>query len=295
LHIHLPRLLIVGNCILDQIWQIDQFPQQDAEFRAQARLQQLGGNACNTATILAKLGHRVDLISQLADDADANWIRQQLQHSAIGTLHCPSVRGGMTPISSIWLNSSNGSRTICHYRDLPELSLQQLTRIQIDAYQWIHFEGRNIPVLQDYLPLLQNSYAVPISLEIEKPREHIEKLLPYVNVVIVSSDYLSQRQISPQACINEFAKINPQMKIVCTQGSNGLIASSAEDGVIKMEAVDVAKVIDSIGAGDCFIAGLISRLSQQIAFKQALSFANKLAASKVQHQGMNFRPELIDE
>ncbi len=295
MHTHLPRLLIVGNCILDQIWKIDQFPQQDAEFRAQAHLRQLGGNACNTASILSRLGHEVELMSQLADDADANWIRQQLEDRSIGTSQCSSEKDSITPISSIWLNTSNGSRTICHYRDLPELSLQQLTLIQAEAYQWIHFEGRNIPVLLDYLPVLQNRYGVPISLEIEKPREHIEKLLPYVNVVIVSDDYLRQRQISTQACINEFAEINPKLKVVCTQGSKGLVARTVEAGLIKMEAVAVDKVIDSIGAGDCFIAGLISRLSQQLAFKQALTYANKLAASKVQYQGMNFRPELIDE
>jgi ketohexokinase len=295
LQTHLPRLLIVGNCILDQIWQIDQFPQEDAEFRAQARLQRLGGNACNTASILARLGHKVELISQLADDDEASWVRQQLEQLGIQIPSYLSIKNSSTPLSSIWLNSKNGSRTICHYRDLPELSLEQLKAIQTDAYEWIHFEGRNIPVLLEFLPVLKNRNVAPVSLEIEKPREHIERLLPYVAVVIVSDDYLKQRKISALACMNEFAEINPQMKIVCTQGRNGLIARSIEGEIIKMEAEAVEKVIDSIGAGDCFIAGLISRMSQQQAFNQALIFANKLAASKVQHQGMNFKVELINE
>jgi len=295
LYTHLPRFLIVGNCILDQIWKIDQFPQEDAEFRAQARLQQLGGNASNTASILTRLGHQVELMTQLADDADASWLRQQLEGKGIQVSQCQPVKGSITPLSSIWLNSKNGSRTICHYRDLPELSLKQLKLIQADAYQWIHFEGRNIPVLLEYLPELQNRYEVPISLEIEKPREHIEALLPYVNVVIISNDYLKHRQIKAVDRMDEFTKINPQLKIVMTQGSNGLIARSAAGEMINMQAVGVDKVIDSIGAGDSFIAGLISRMSQQVEFDQALTFANKLAASKVQHLGMNFNAEIINE
>ena len=292
---HLPSMLIVGNCILDQIWHIDHFPHEDDEFRAQARLQQVGGNACNSASMLRRLGHRVELISQLADDADASWIRQHLAQQGILTDQCPSMVNSITPVSTIWLNTRTGSRTICHFRDLPELALAHLQAIQPDKYQWIHFEGRNIPLLLKYLAELHKNYSVPISLEIEKPRAHIEQLLPYISVVIVSDHYLKQRQISAQACMDEFAAINPQMNIVCTQGSNGLIARSVAGEIIKMPAIALEKVIDSIGAGDCFIAGLISRLSQQQAFTEALSFANRLAASKLQHQGMYFDTQLINE
>ncbi len=290
-----PKLLIVGNCILDQIWEIDRFPDEDAEFRAQSRLQQLGGNASNTASVLGKLGHEVELISLMADDTNASWLRQQLENKAVQTSLCPTVKNSITPVSNIWLNTSNGSRTICHYRDLPELSLQQLKQIQPDSYKWIHFEGRNIPVLLEYLPLLHNLHAVPISLEIEKPRADIEKLLPYVSVVIVSNDYLKQQHNSAHACIKQFAEINPQLKIVCTQGSKGLIAADEQKEIIELKAEAVVKVVDSIGAGDCFIAGLISRLSQRQSFKQALIFANKLAAIKVQHHGMNFNTECFNE
>ncbi len=292
---NLPKVLIVGNCILDQIWKIDQFPHEDAEFRAQERWQQAGGNACNTASILAQLCHQVELMTQLADDAEANWLRHQLEAKGIQIAQCPAIKDSITPLSSIWLNTQNGSRTICHYRDLPELSLEQLKLIQTDAFQWIHFEGRNTPVLLEYLPEFQDRCEATISLEIEKPREHIEGLLPYVNVVIVSNDYLRQRQMSAETCMDEFSQINPHIKMVFTQGSNGLIARNEQSEIIEIKAIAVDKVVDSIGAGDCFIAGLISRLSQQQTFYQALTFANKLAASKVQYQGMNFNPELIDE
>ena len=290
---HLPSMLIVGNCIVDQIWKIDQFPAEDAEFRARARTQQLGGNACNSAQILSQLGHPVELVAQLADDAEASWIQQQLNRLRIHYHYCPVSAHSQTPLSSIWLSDANGSRTICHYRDLAELSLAQLLNINTDNYQWLHLEGRNIPVLQQYLPMLKQRSQILISLEIEKPRAGIEALLPYVDVAIVSSDYLTQMQISAEHCLRQFHQLNPQLQLVCTLGDRGLVALDATEQMIQMNAAAVARVVNTTGAGDCFIAGLISQMSQQIPFVEALSFASRLAASKVQQQDMSFRPEDI--
>ncbi len=290
---HLPSMLIIGNCIVDQIWKIDQFPPEDAEFRALARTQQLGGNACNSAQILSKLGHSVELVAQLADDAEADWIQQQLSRLGIQYQYCAQSAHSQTPLSSIWLNEANGSRTICHYRDLPELSLAQLQQIDPDNYQWLHLEGRNIQVLQQYLPMLEKRSQFLISLEIEKPRAGIQALLPYVDVAIVSSAYLSQMQISAERCLDEFHQLNPQLQLVCTLGDRGLLALDANQQMIRMNAEAVERVVNTSGAGDCFIAGLISQMSQQIPFAEALSFASRLAASKVQQQDMSFRPEDI--
>lgn len=289
------RVLIVGNCIIDQIWKIPDFPTQDDELRALARWDALGGNACNSALILSVLGHQVELMTQLADDADAGWIREQLEQWAIDTSLCQATKGSRSPVSSIWLNAKNGSRTICHYRDLPELGLLQMQKIDPQRYQWIHFEGRNIEILHQYLSSDEHKIKIPISLEIEKPRARIEALLPWVKLVVVSNSYLKQRALSAIDCIHEFSAINPLLNIVCTLGDCGLIARGSDGLLIEIQAEPVENIVDSIGAGDCFIAGLVSRLIQQRGFKSALEFASKLAASKIQFQGMRFDKKLINE
>jgi len=285
-------LLIVGNCIVDQIWQIDHFPQEDDEFRAAARDRQLGGNAGNTARVLGRLGHPVQLLTQLADDDTARWLQQQLNADGVNSDLCPRSAGCLTPTSCIWLNRRNGSRTICHYRDLPELDLQQLQQIATVDYQWIHFEGRNIEVLLDYLSAVDIHAAPPLSLEIEKPRKHIERLLPYMHTVVVSGDYLRQRGIDADSCLQQFGAINPDLNMVCTLGSEGIVARQGRGDSFSMAAVSVPRVVDTIGAGDCFIAGLISSLARQQDFSEALVFANQLAASKIQHRGLNFAAQL---
>lgn len=283
-------ILMIGNCVVDQVWTLEHFPQQDEEMRALESTRVLGGNACNSAQILAKLGNNVELVSSLASDSAAQWILQALSGLGISTNFCVQHDDCHSAQSSIWLNSQNGSRTIVHYRDLPELSIDELKAVPFLDYSWIHFEGRNVEVLLQYLSEV-TEFQCPISLEIEKDREGIEKLLPLVDTVIVSSDYLSLKNITAEQCFGNFRAYNKNLNIVCTLGESGLIARSSAAEIIKLAAERVDKVVDTVGAGDSFIGGLIHSLSQQQDFKTALQFASQLAAKKIQNKGMVFEDE----
>ena len=278
-------ILLIGNCVIDQIFTVSHYPAEDEELRAQSMTRVIGGNAANSAQILAQLGARVELMSSMARDPDAQWLAQQLAASNISTNLCQYHAQASTPQSTIWLNQTNGSRTIVHFRDLPELDLAQLESIDASAYRWIHFEGRNVETLLRYLPELRQQ-SVPVSLELEKHRSQLAELLPYLDTVIVSNDYLQQTELTAEACIHHFHQINSNLQIVCTLGSAGAIASDNSGDIIKIEAESVSAVVDTIGAGDCFIAGLINQLAGNNSFLSAVSYANRLAANKIQQQGM---------
>ncbi len=271
---------------MDQIFTLTRYPAEDEELRAESMTRQAGGNACNSAQILAQLGFKVELISSMAQDADAQWLLQHLTEHQISTRLCQHHPSASTPQSTIWLNQRNGSRTIVHYRELPELDLDHLQQLETSAYQWIHFEGRNVDSLLQYLPQLAAT-GVTISLEMEKNRPQLEALLPFVDTVIVSRDYLQQTGSSAEALIDRLQRNNPGLSIVCTLGQAGSIASDSPGNIIKTEAESLSSVVDTRGAGDCFIAGLISQLVEDADFPSALSFANQLAANKIGQKGMN--------
>ncbi|MBL7000239.1 MAG: carbohydrate kinase [Gammaproteobacteria bacterium] len=278
------RILLIGNCVLDQVWHLAQFPAQDEEMRARNQFRVMGGNACNSAQMLALLGNDVELVSSFAQDASAQWLLQQLTQAGIETRHCTPLAGFKTPESSIWLNAVNGSRTIVHFRDLPELELQQLQQLPLESCDWLHLEGRNVATLKLFLESLDVRSG--ISLEIEKDRPGIEHLLPFVNLVIVSSAYLQSRHLSADQCLQHFRQINPALNVVCTLGEQGLIAMDAAGHRIQQRAVPVQRVVDTIAAGDCFIAALIHQLLQQADFLAALDFAATIVAQKIQYQGI---------
>ena len=279
------NILMIGNCVLDEIWTLAHYPAQDEEMRAENRRQSLGGNACNSAQILAQLGDDVALMTTLADDDDARWMLGQLARLGVSTHNCRHIENTRSARSVIWLNRQNGSRTIVHHRDLPELGATDLLSVATDNLRWVHLEGRNIDRLLDAVPKMQ--LACPLSLEIEKPRANIKKLLPLVNSVIVSKAYLSARGIDAHQCIDEFQRINPALAIICTLGERGVMAIDGKNDFFELAAEPVEQVIDSIGAGDCFIAGFIHQRLHAQDFPAAVAFANRLAANKIQQQGIN--------
>lgn len=283
------KFLIIGNCIVDQVMYLPHYPQQDEELRASDKSMVLGGNACNSAQILAQLGQDVHLLSSLADDSDAQWIKDQLSLQGINSAYCVTKKGYKTAYSNIWINQQNGSRTIAHFRELPELSVDDLKQINVNDFDWIHFEGRNISALTEFITTRQAEFNVlkgRVSLEIEKPRQGIEALLPFFGVAIVSSTYLQSTGLSTDDCITLFRTFNPTIKIVCTLGDKGLYASDETATNYRIQAESIDGVQDTIGAGDCFIAALINALIKPMDFKQSLIAANKLAAYKIQKVGM---------
>ena len=284
------KILVIGNAIIDQVMQIAQFPEQDQEMRAIGQTTSIGGNACNTAQILTQLGHQVQLVSSLGNDNEAHDLAAALAKKNVGTQHCVTIKDHKTPFSSIWLNQQNGSRTIVHYRHLPELKIDDLLSIDLTGYDWIHLEGRNIDTLKSYLESLSNDSArsrLTLSLEIEKPRPHIEDLLPFIDLAIVSSHYLNEKEWDAESAIQKFQHINPSLKIACTLGDSGVLGSDGRGLDYSVPAIAISEVVDTIGAGDCFIAGLIDALAQNRSFNSSLETASQLAAYKIQQRGMN--------
>lgn len=279
------KTLFVGNCTLDHVFVLPRFPREDDELRALDYEQTIGGNVVNSAFILQQLGFNVDLMCSLARDDAAGKIRMELGLAHIDHHLCQTFAAGSTPVSTIWLSQPHGRRTIAHYRDLEELSLQHLRQVDYACYEWIHFEGRNIENLRKLLPALYST-GLSISLEIEKPRERIEELVPYVNTIIISSHYLKAKAAGAEEVMREFRLMNPQLNMVCTLGSKGLVALNSSDEIITIKAQPVHDPVDTLGAGDCFVAGLVSYLAQHYTFEQALAFANKLAARKIQVKGL---------
>jgi ketohexokinase len=276
-------ILLVGNCLVDQVMLLERYPAPDQEVRALNFEQRPGGNVTNSSMVLRQLGHPVELLAQLADDSLAEWVGRQLDAAGIDYQYCPRA-AGRTPLSSVWVGGDSGSRNIAHYRDLPELDLAALRRMPLDSAAWLHIEGRNVAVLGEWLESLDQ--RLPKSLEIEKARPGIEALAPAFDCLILSSHYLRQTGMDARRAITRLASINPRALIVCTLGASGILARDHDARWIERPALAACQVQDSTGAGDAFIAGLVSRLACGSGFAAALDFAQRVALSKIQHHGM---------
>ena len=70
-------------------------------------------------------------------------------------------------------------------------------RIPLQTFEWVHFEGRNVPETLLMMQHVQRRAPdLPVSLEVEKSREGIEQLFPFAVFTVVSSDYMLKKGVS---------------------------------------------------------------------------------------------------
>lgn len=283
------RILVVGNATLDIIHSVDHYPHEDEELRATAQRRQRGGNAANSAVILAQHGHRVSFAGTLADDAAGREIAADLRQHGVELDHCQTVVAGHSPLSCITHNLQTGSRTIVHYRDLPEYPAEAFAAIALAEFDWFHFEGRNPAQLRLMLDQLQRVRVdQPISLEVEKVRPGIESLFAQADILLLSRAYAqAQGYLTPEAVFAYLQTLAHPGIQVCSWGEQGAYARQAGADVLHQPAQVLAHICDSVGAGDTFNAGLIHSLLGGQPLSAALAYANELAARKLQQLGFD--------
>ncbi len=277
------RVLGIGIATLDIVNFVDHYPAEDEELRAYDQQIRRGGNVTNTLAVLSQLQHRCAWAGLLAQDADSRVIAEDLLGHGIDMARCRRVAGGRTPVSYITVNGSTGSRTIVHYRDLPELEQRDLAPIKAHEFDWLHFEGRNIVATRRMLDgLIRNGVpAGRLSLEIEKPRQGIEALFRGPGVLVFSRAFARARGYDSAEQVLQWARPQaPRADLLCTWGDQGAWCLPRDGDLIHEPAVPVARVVDTVGAGDTFIAGMIHARLHDSPWPTALAAANALAAHK---------------
>jgi len=279
----------VGIAALDIINITDGYPVEDAKIRALAHRVRRGGNTANTLSVLSQLGHGCSWCGSIGDDAASEVILQDLQKYRIKLSYCKRVKDGHSPTSYITLNQQNGSRTIIHFRDLPEYAYADFILHDYSAVNWMHFEGRNIEEISRMLDYLALNYpSVTISLEIEKMHVNIEKLFPKVQLLFFSQQYaLNTGYDNPEVFLTDMATKHQQLMMVCSWGEQGASAVDIDAQVYSSSAPIIEQVVDTIGAGDTFHAGFIDARLNGADLKHSLSRACQLASKKCRQFGFD--------
>lgn len=283
------RILAVGIATLDIINIVADYPAEDDEVRAAGQLLRRGGNATNTLVVLSQMGHQCGWAGTLTEEQDAQVIVDDLAGHGIDLSEVKTLPHGKVPTSYITLSERSGSRTIVHYRDLPEYDYERFCAIDLSRFDWVHFEGRNVEQTERMLRRLKERRpGLPCSVEIEKPREGIERLFSLPDLLLFSRHYArSQHHTRAEALFDRVRPQAPQAHMVCGWGSGGAYADDRDRRNYYTPAFPPRQLVDTIGAGDVFNAGIIDGLVRARPMELTLIEAARLAGRKCGQQGMD--------
>ncbi|XP_041466928.1 ketohexokinase-like isoform X2 [Lytechinus variegatus] len=300
------KLLIVGLACVDIVNVAAGYPTEDTDQRLLDQQVNRGGNATNTSVVLSQLGSHVEWLGTLASDKLADVITDDLENYGVLYDKARQYENCVTPLSCVIVNASTGSRTILHKnKALPEVDPKDFEKLDLDDYSWIHFEGRNevniekmIAMIEMYNKSRTDSKPITISLEAEKSRNVTHSLLQKGDFVFISKDYSMYMGFnSADECLNGVKERNLLKigaKAICAWGEKGAWGLEESDRIVHSPAFPPIKVVDTLGAGDTFNAGVLHALNQGRTVEEAVRLGCQVAGQKVGQIGFNIDTTSLD-
>ncbi|XP_026162922.1 ketohexokinase isoform X2 [Mastacembelus armatus] len=284
------KILCVGLVCLDIISVVDKYPEEDTDSRCLSQRWQRGGNASNSCTVLSLLGASCAFMGSLSAGPVANFILEDFQKFHIDVSLVSEHAQCVLPASVVINNISTGSRTILHMnRNLPDVTAEDFTKVDLHQYKWIHWEGRNaeeqVKMIQQVVmhnSALPQQQRIIISVEIEKTQETLYQLFPHGDVVFVSKDVARHFGFeSAEAALRGlYGRVKQGAVLVCAWAEKGADALGPDGLIVHSDAFPPETLVDTLGAGDTFNAAVIYKLSNGVSLQDALIFGCQVAGQK---------------
>ncbi|PZX93533.1 carbohydrate kinase [Flavobacterium aquariorum] len=261
----------------------------------------LGGSPTNVALNASRLGLKSVLVAACGKDGLGDFSIQKLKEKKVITTQISQLDKASTSI--ILVSKSTGTPDFIPYRDADfQIVPNQIPEDLLKSAKMYHttcFALSKKPAQRTIVENakkakalgLQTSIDVNFSERIWPDREEAKQIL---------SDYLSTNpfvKLSEDDCYRLFAEAKSEdfifdyfhglgVSTVClTKGKNGVVLSDRETGIIRKEALPVAEIKDTTGAGDAFWTGFLYAQLQNRNWEETIAIAQRLAVLKLQNMG----------
>lgn len=290
------RVLSLGALAMDVIIETKQLPREDGFGFVDSEKLVPGGSAANLSVALAHFDVEAYQTGKIGDDRYGNEFRRTLVEDGVddrflvtkpkgSTLHTFIITQGAK--HCIFANLGD-SVTNLEPEELPENILDGIDAFYTDMFSSrasIHLgklaKKKGIPVL--YNMQCPPSFMEKCGVDIEEIEEMIELSTIFSSgregYFEITGEYEYQKGIQ-----KFYDKYHVPHGVICTAGDEGAVWLDNKD-LIHIDAYSV-NAVDTTGAGDSFLAGLIyAYFCEGMNKEDALRFASASAAIKCMHKG----------
>ncbi len=266
-----------------------------------------GGDALNEAVILSALGNSTEIISLLGDDEAGGIVKKCLDGKKVDTRKI-TVSSDISTGTNIVLVDGEGER---YFITNPGSTLRKLSKEHIlphldDAGDIVSFASIFVSpklTVSDMEEVFRQIKATPgrilvADMTTAKNGETIKDLEPILKYI----DYIIPNEKETSILTGESDPVK-SAELFLEHGANTVIIKCGKEGCYYKNASEEghipaypdAKVIDTTGAGDSFVAGFIHGLSKGLSLQEACKYGCAVSSVVVEHMGTQGIVEIKDE
>ena len=269
-----------GTNAVDFLIQVPAYPEFNSKVKLDSYTQAAGGEVATTMAGLQRLGLITSYIGRFGDDSAGDIGFDSLKSEGVDLRFAERVPDCRTQIAFIVIDVRNGERTVIWDRDAKlAYAAEDAPVSALDDAKVLHLTPHDTEACIR-LARSAREKGVIVSTDIDKRFEGIEELLPMVDVLLTSTDFLPSitgltvHKESLQALKDKFGCSITGV----TLGDSGSLILGPE-GFIETPAFAVpGGCRDTTGAGDSFRVGFLYGLVTAVSIEEACRMANGVAA-----------------
>ena len=296
-------VIVVGELNVDLIFnQVKGFPEVGKEILSDQMTLALGSSSAICASNLSSLGLRVAFIGKLGNDVYGQFIIDKLKQSGVDTSMIIIDRDLKTG-ATVALSYDEDRGMVTHQGAMSHLGLDDICEGQLLRGKHLHFSSyffqpgfkNNVHRLFEMAKNVGTTTSFDVQWDpAEKWELNLEQVLPFVDVFIPNEVELKKMtgRSSVDQAIESIKNKSKYLVVKC--GSGGSIMFY-DNKVVQHKSFLNKDVVDTIGAGDSFNAGFISKFIQGASPEECQEFGNLIGAISTTKAGGTEAFENIDE
>jgi ribokinase len=284
------RVVVCGSLNMDVVVQSARRPEPGETLLGADVAFLPGGKGLNQAVAAVRLGSVTAMVGAIGDDPFGKTLRSFLADNDVDTLGVRVARGHSTGLALIQVAGGDNAITVASGANSHFTKAMVHGRPRRDEI-WVAQLETPIETTVAILGQARRAGARTV-LNLAPFQRHPASLLKVVDVLVLNEIELSQatgiklRSSSAERTIVEACRKLREKgarTVIATLGARGVVVVGSESAV-SLPGIK-AKVVDTTGAGDCFVGTLASRLAAGATPIDAAHYANAAASCAVERLG----------
>ncbi|WP_066371952.1 ribokinase [Neobacillus fumarioli] len=290
----IPKITVVGSLNADLTAYVETLPHPGQTILSHDFKLYPGGKGANQAVAASRLGAMVTMVGCLGSDSYSNLLKDSLANAGVSTSDIITIQDAPTGMAFILVEDSSENEIIV----IPGAN----AKFTPDLFEQIDIEKikqADALLLQLEIPLesaekaakIAHDAGVPVILNPAPMCDLPVEFLQHVDILVPNQTELEKLH-DKGFTLEKLYELGIQF-VLETRGAQGVLVHK-KDSTHHVEAAKV-KAIDTVGAGDTFVAAFAVAHSSGVGLLEAVRFANQAAAYSTTRKGAQSSFPKIEE